>query len=65
MRRSESVSPLGVGVPVTNETLIPSAARQLIWLEPNVVDQLAAMRGPRETYSDVIVRLAAGRDSDA
>jgi hypothetical protein len=46
MRRSESASPLGVGVPVTNETLIQSAARRLIWLAPNVVSRLRAMRGP-------------------
>jgi hypothetical protein len=29
-----------------------------IWLEPRFVDRLAAMRGPGESYSDVIVRLA-------
>jgi hypothetical protein len=31
-----------------------------IWLEPRVVDKLAALRGPGESYSDVILRLAAG-----
>jgi hypothetical protein len=31
---------------------------RLIWLEPNVVDRLKAMRGPGESYSDVILRLA-------
>ena len=30
---------------MTNETLIPSATRRLIWLEPNVVNRLGAMRG--------------------
>ncbi len=29
-----------------------------VWLAPNVVDRLRAMRGPGETYSDVILRLA-------
>jgi hypothetical protein len=29
-----------------------------IWLEPRFVDRLRAMRGPGETYSDVILRLA-------
>jgi hypothetical protein len=41
--------------------------RRLIWLDAAVVDRLAAMRGPAEDYSDVILRLAAadqtrGRD---
>jgi hypothetical protein len=30
----------------------------LIWLDPSVVDRLRAMRGPGESYSDVILRLA-------
>jgi hypothetical protein len=33
-------------------------SERLIWLEPNVVDRLKAMRGPGESYSDVIMRLA-------
>jgi len=32
---------------------------RLIWLEPRVVDRLKAMRGPGESYSDVILRLAS------
>jgi hypothetical protein len=31
---------------------------RLIWLEPNVIDRLRSLRGPNETYSDVILRLA-------
>ncbi|HEX9167416.1 MAG TPA: hypothetical protein VF886_00605 [Roseiarcus sp.] len=31
---------------------------QQIWLARAVVDRLAAMRGPDESYSDVILRLA-------
>jgi hypothetical protein len=31
-----------------------------IWLEPRFVDRLHAMRGPGESYSDVILRLAEG-----
>jgi hypothetical protein len=31
---------------------------RLIWLEPNMVDRLRAMRGPGESYSDVILKLA-------
>ena len=34
---------------------------RLIWLEPSVVDRLRALRGPGETWSDVILRLAKGR----
>jgi hypothetical protein len=29
-----------------------------VWLEPIYVDRLRALRGPGETYSDVILRLA-------
>jgi hypothetical protein len=32
---------------------------RLIWLAPVVVDRLKAMRRPGESYSDVILRLAA------
>jgi hypothetical protein len=32
--------------------------KRLIWLERKVLDQLDAMRGRRESYSDVIIRLA-------
>jgi len=31
-----------------------------IWLELPVVDWLKALRGPGESYSDVILRLAKG-----
>jgi hypothetical protein len=30
-----------------------------IWLAPNVLDKLRALRGPGESYSDVIMRVAA------
>ena len=30
---------------------------RLIWLEPHVVNRLRALRGPGETYSDVILKL--------
>ena len=32
---------------------------RLIWLDRAVVDRLRALRGPRESYSDVILRIAA------
>jgi hypothetical protein len=31
-----------------------------IWLEPRVLDRLKALRGPGESYSDVILRVARG-----
>jgi hypothetical protein len=34
-------------------------SERLVWLAPAVVDKLAAMRGPGESYSDVILRLSA------
>ena len=30
-----------------------------IWLDPAVLNQLRALRGPGESYSDVIMRVAA------
>ena len=35
-----------------------NAGERLIWLEPRIVDKLSALRGPGESYSDVILRLA-------
>jgi hypothetical protein len=32
---------------------------RLIWLEPHVLNKLRALRGKGESYSDVILRLAA------
>ena len=34
---------------------------RLIWLEAAMVDRIGAMRGPGESYSDVILRIA-GRE---
>jgi hypothetical protein len=34
---------------------------RLIWLEERWVNRLRAQRGPGESYSDVILRLAGGR----
>jgi hypothetical protein len=31
---------------------------RLVWLDPSVVDRLRTMRGPGESWSDVILRLA-------
>ena len=51
-----STLPLGN---VRYENQINERGERLIWLEPNVVDRLRAMRGPGESYSDVILRMTA------
>ncbi len=40
------------------EPNLTSKGERLIWLAAAVVDRLQAMRGPGESYSDVILRLA-------
>jgi hypothetical protein len=49
------------------ENQINERGERLIWLEPNVVDRLRAMRGPGESHSDAILRLVAdaGSETDA
>jgi hypothetical protein len=36
--------------------------QRFVWLAPDVVNRLRAMRGPGESYSDVIPRLVAAGD---
>jgi hypothetical protein len=50
-----STLPLG-SVGYENKT--NERGERLIWLDPNVVDRLGAMRGPGESHSDVIMRIA-------
>ena len=45
----------------TYEPEITPNGERFIWLEPRFVDCLAAMRGPGESYSDVILRLCGAR----
>jgi hypothetical protein len=47
--------PLGT---VSFENKTNERGERLVWLEPRMVDKLRAMRGPGESYSDVIIRLA-------
>jgi hypothetical protein len=44
---------------VAFENKIDEHGQRLIWLDRAVVDRLRAMRGPGESYSDVILRLTA------
>jgi hypothetical protein len=50
-----STMPLGS---VGYENGVSEHGERYVWLEPNVVDRLRALRGPGESYSDVILRLA-------
>jgi hypothetical protein len=47
--------PLGT---VSFENKTNERGERLVWLEPRMVDKLRAMRGPGESYSDVILRMA-------
>jgi hypothetical protein len=40
------------------ENKVNEQGERLIWLERAVVDHLRALRGPGESYSEVILRLA-------
>jgi hypothetical protein len=40
------------------ENAVNEKGERHVWLAPNVVERLRAMRGPGESYSDVILRLA-------
>jgi hypothetical protein len=54
-----STLPLG-SVGYENET--NERGERLIWLDHAVVARLRALRGRRESYSDVILRIAARED---
>ena len=41
------------------ENKVNEKGERLIWLEPNVVNRLRSLRGLGESYSEVILRLAA------
>ena len=43
------------------ETEPNERGERLIWLEDAMADRLGAMRGPSESYSDVILRPRGGR----
>ncbi len=39
------------------ENAVNERGERLVWLAPNVIDRLRAMRHPGESYSDVILRI--------
>jgi hypothetical protein len=43
---------------VAVEPEVNERGEKLVWLNRTVADRLAALRGPGESYSDVILRLA-------
>jgi hypothetical protein len=45
---------------VNFEAGVDANGERCIWLPREVVDRLRALRGPGESFSDVILRLAAG-----
>jgi hypothetical protein len=47
------------------ENQINEQGERLIWLDHAVVARLRAMRGPGESYSDVILRLVADQTRSA
>ena len=50
-----STTPLGS---VADQPEANADGERYVWLSPDVVERLKAMRGPGETYSDVILRMA-------
>jgi hypothetical protein len=51
---------------VSYENATNEKDERYVWLPPNVVDRLRFLRGPSESYSDVILRLvAAGEGIEA
>jgi hypothetical protein len=47
---------------VAYEAKADQRGERLIWIDDRQADKLAAMRGPGESYSDVILRIA-GREA--
>jgi hypothetical protein len=43
---------------VSFENKINGRGERYVWLQPRVVDRLRSLRGPGESYNDVILRIA-------
>jgi hypothetical protein len=62
---AEAYAAIKATLPAATQTWPTSPGDQgdvLIWLDQATVDRLGAMRGPAESYSDVILRLALASD---
>jgi hypothetical protein len=58
----EAFEAIAATLPVASvgyENQIDEQGQRLIWLDRAVVDRLRSVRGPGESYSDVILRLAS------
>ena len=53
-----------ISISVSCVTVV-AQGEKLIWLDGAVVDRLRALRGPGESYSDVILRIAGDDASEA
>jgi hypothetical protein len=54
-------------LPLSSVRFEPADARgeRMVWLDPAIVARLKAMRGPGESYSDGVLRLAKGGAGEA
>jgi hypothetical protein len=43
------------------EPEVDATGERLLWVDQAVADRLSAIRGPGESYSDLILRLIAGK----
>ena len=50
---------------VGDENAANERGERHLWLDPTVLNRLRAMRGPGESFSDVILKLAAEAGDDA
>ena len=60
---AEAYAAIKATLPADTQTWPTSPADQgdaVIWLDPATVDRLGALRGPSESYSDGIIRVARG-----
>jgi hypothetical protein len=59
-RLTPSPEPLGF---VSYENASNAKGERYVWLDPKVVEHLRSLRGPGESYSDVILTLAKGEET--
>jgi hypothetical protein len=60
---AEAYAAIKATLPADTQTWPTSPGDQgdvIIWLDQATVDRLGALRGPGESYSDVIIRVAGG-----
>ena len=55
---AEAFEAIARTLPLGHESEANERGERLIWLEAAMVDRLGAMRGPGESFSDAIMRIA-------